>query len=133
MRITILTIMLIGLGSIGLEANADPSEKLIKRDREWGEATKPEQLKNLLTEKFILLDQDGTSSRKDLMDELAKEGGADEPYVAGAYKVTMIDENIAIMTHSAGSGGDKHNSMHVWRKHDGQWKVAASATVPIDD
>jgi hypothetical protein len=133
MKIAILATTVISLGLFGLEANADPSEKLIKRDREWGEATKPEQLKNLLTEKFILLDEDGTSSRQDLMDELAKDGGPKEPYVAGGYKVTMIDDKIAIMTHSAGSGSDKHNSMHVWRKHDGKWKVAASATVPIDD
>ena len=83
---------------------ADTKEKLIKLDREWGEATKPEQLKGLLTEKFISLDEDGIANRQQLMDALAKSTPPDEPYVAGGYTVQMIDDKVAVMVHSAGSG-----------------------------
>ena len=113
-------------------ASADLEEELIKLDREWGEASKPEQLKGLLTEDFILVDEDGSHSRKDLMDSLAKEPPSDEPYVAGGYSVRKVDDKVAVMVHSATADGETYTSMHVWRKHDGKWKVAASATVEAD-
>lgn len=123
----------IGLGLSAPVVMADLEENLIKLDREWGEATKPEQLKGLLTEKFISVDADGIADRKQLMDALAKSTPSDEPYVAGGYTVQMVDDKVAVMVHSAGSGDDKHWSMHVWRKHDGKWKVAATATIAAED
>ena len=114
-------------------AFADTKDKLIKLDRKWGEATNREEVKSLLTENFMLLDEDGITYRKDLLDEMEKNPPPDEPYVAGGYEIRMIDDKVAVMIHSAGSGDEKYRSMHVWRKHDGKWKVAASATMEADD
>ncbi len=113
-------------------AVADLEEQLIKLDREWGEATKPEQLKGLLTENFILVDEDGSHSRTDMMDQLEKAKPSDEPYVAGGYSVRKVDDKVAVMVHSTTADGETYTSMHVWRKHDGKWKVAASASVEAD-
>ncbi len=120
------------LGLFAQSALADLEEKLIKLDREWGEATKPEQLEALLTEDFILLTEDGTSSRKQLMDELTK-APPGEPYVAGGYKINKVNDKVVIMVHTSGTGDKAHSSMHVWRVRNGNWKVAASAAVAADD
>ena len=54
------------------------------------------------------------------------------PYVAGGYSVRKIDDKVAVMVHTTTADGEKYTSMHVWRKHDGKWKVAASASVEND-
>ena len=113
-------------------AFADLEEQLIKLDREWGEATKPEQLKGLLTEDFVLVDDDGSHSRKDMMAQLEKDPPSGDAYVAGGYSVRKIDDKVAVMVHTATADGEQYTSMHVWRKHDGKWKVAASASVEND-
>lgn len=113
-------------------ALADLEEKLIKLDRQWGEATKPEQLEALLTEDFILLTDKGTQGRKELMDEIAKSSSA-EPYVAGGYTIRKVNDKVVIMVHTSGTGDDAHSSMHVWRNRNGNWKVAASASIEADD
>ena len=57
----------------------------------------------------------------------------DEPYVAGDYKVQLVDADTAVMIHSAGTGDEAHWSMHVWQKTDAGWIVVATASIEADD
>jgi hypothetical protein len=124
---------LFALGSTGALAQGDLEKGLIKLDRMWGEATKPEELKKMLLEKFILVDGDGISTRQQLMNEMAKEASPAAPYAAADYTFHKIDDNNLVMVHSAGSGKDKHWSMHVWHKADGKWRVVASSSAAAND
>jgi hypothetical protein len=113
--------------------NADESGALIKLDKAWGGAQSPGEVESLITSKFVAVDEDGVSGRSDLLKAMANDDAPVGPYVAGNYKVEFLDSNTAVMTHSAGSGDDKHWSMHLWRKNGGKWQVAATASVEADD
>ena len=113
--------------------HADESGALIKMDKAWGMAQSPAEVKSLFTSGFIALDSDGISGKAELLEAMASDDSAVGPYVAGDYKVEFLDSNTAVMVHSAGSGDDAHWSMHVWRKNDGKWQVAATASVEADD
>jgi hypothetical protein len=113
--------------------NADESGALIKLDKAWGGAQSPGDVESLIASNFIAVDEEGVSGRSDLLKAMASDGPPTGPYVAGNYKVEFLDSNTAVMTHSAGSGDDKHWSMHLWRKNGGKWQVAATASVEADD
>ncbi len=110
----------------------DDADHLIKLDKRWGNAKKADDLKPLLAEKFIAVSPDGLGDRKDAMDDMKENGPPDQPYKSGDYKVRFIDDDVAVMIHSASDGDDKWWSMHVWRKHDGKWKVFATSSTPAD-
>jgi hypothetical protein len=112
-------------------ALADDTSDLIALDKKWGEAGMKADTKAasaLLSDKLVSVGPEGVT---DLKGELA----GYEPAPAGAtydvsdYKVTFLDPNTAIMTHSV-AGEMAHYSMHVWSKKGGKWKVVATATTP---
>ena len=102
-------------------------------DKAWGMAQSPAEVKSLLTSNFIAVDEDGVSGKAELLEAMASDDSAAEPYVAGDYKVEFLDANTAVMVHSVDSGDDDHWSLHVWRKDDGKWQVAATASIEADD
>ena len=113
--------------------NADESGALIKLDKIWGGAQSPGDVESLFPSNFMAVDEEGVSGRGDLLKAMATDDPPAGPYVAGDYKVEFLDSNTAVMTHSAGTGDDKHWSMHLWRKNGGKWQVAATASVEADD
>ena len=123
---------LLCLALVPAAAMADTEDKLLKLDRQWGEAGGSKDAKHLLAEKFISVDGKGVTRLKEFLAEMDKAGPPDGPYVAGDYTVQFIDDTVAVMVHTAGQGDDAHWSMHVWRKHDGKWKVFATAAVPAE-
>ena len=113
-------------------ANADESDILIQLDKEWGESEGPAFLESLLDDNIVALDSEGVVGKAQMLEDAASEDAPTGPYVAGDYDVRFLNENVAVMVHSAG-GADPHRSMHVWQKSDGKWQVVASATVPVEE
>jgi hypothetical protein len=113
-------------------AFADDTEALIALDKQWGEAGSKgdsASVAKLLADDLVSVTESGVRGKKE---ELAD----NEPAPAGTkyepvdFKVTFLDSNTAIMTHST-TGADAHVSLHVWSKKSGAWKVVATSTTPV--
>jgi len=129
MKLSIIMALTACIGLCASFANAGGAEKLIALDKAWGSASGPDEASGLISDDLIAVDTDGVSGKAELMKALASADAPDGPYVAGDYKVQFLDENTAVMVHSAGTGDDAHWSMHVWHKSDGKWQVAATASI----
>jgi hypothetical protein len=116
----------------GAVANPDESDALMQLDKAWGEAAGPEALQPILADDILALGPEGVGSKADMLEAAASDEAPTGPYVAGDYEVRFLDDDTAVMIHSAGAP-DPHWSMHVWQKQDGNWQVAATATVPVEE
>lgn len=116
----------------GAVANADESDALMQLDKAWGEAAGPAALEPLLADDILTLGPEGVGSKAAMLEAAASDDTPTGPYVAGDYEVRFLDDDTAVMIHSAGAP-DPHWSMHVWQKNDGNWQVAATATVPVEE
>ena len=133
-RFTLNTVALTALatGVIALPTAADEDaerKKLIALDKTWAETLDAAALEKMLDPRLVAIAPDGMADRAGLT---ATETAADAPmgpYQPGDYQVMFLDDDIAIMVHSA-SGEDSHYSMHVWEQEDDQWRVVATATTP---
>ena len=132
MKTTIVSGFFAGLLTIAALANADDTATLIELDKEWGESQGAEALSPLLLDSLIQISVDGLGDKTSMLDEAENAEPASEPYAAGDYKVQFLSENIAVMVHST-PAPEAHWSMHVWQKVDGEWKVAASAGIPVGE
>ncbi len=86
----------------------------------------------MLADNVVALGLEGVAGKAQMLEAAASDDAPTGPYVAGDYEVRFLSEDVAVMVHSAGEP-DPHWSMHVWQKQDGKWKVAATATVPIEE
>jgi hypothetical protein len=130
------SIVLLMLGSTAVAGDADA---LIELDKTWGAAASQAEAEEFLADYIIALDIEGATDKPGMMAAAAAVAAAaaadalaEEEYVAGDYQVNFLSDDIAVMVHSA-SGSNPHWSMHVWQKIDGNWQVAATATIPIGD
>ena len=124
---TILSAALLLAGGVTL---ADETDTLIKLDKKWAEARGADAVAPLLSDDVMGVSVEATSGKKEMLADADANPPPEGPYQAADYKVKFLSDDIAIMTHSI-SGEDPHRSLHVWQKIDGQWKVAATAGVPI--
>jgi len=113
-------------------ARADTTADLIALDKTWGETGikgDAKGMEKLFAEKLVSVDQDGVRNKTQ---ELAavKPEPAGTTYAPTDYKVTMLGDDMAIMTHGT-TGKDAHYSLHVWSKKSGQWKVVATSSTPV--
>ena len=116
---------------IAFGAAADDKSDLISLDKQWGAAGMKGDAKAahmLLSDALVSVGPEGVT---DIKGELAsyEPAPAGEMYEATDYKVTFLDPNTAIMTHSV-KGPMAHYSLHVWSKQGGSWKVVATSTTP---
>jgi len=132
MKLCITTALIMCIGVFSSLANAGGADKLIALDKAWGSASGPDDASVLISDKLIAVDGDGVTGKAEQMKALASADAPDGPYVAGDYQVQFLDDNTAVMVHSAGTGDDAHWSMHVWQKSGGKWQVAATASVEAD-
>jgi hypothetical protein len=113
-------------------ARADTKSDLIALDKKWGETGikgDAKGMETLFAEKLVSFDQDVIRNKTQ---ELAtvKAEPAGTTYEPTDYQVTMLGDDMAIMTHGT-RGKEAHNSLHVWSKKSGQWKVVATSSTPI--
>lgn len=112
-------------------AVADDKEALIALDKQWGEAVgKGDRTAaaKFIADNAVSIDDQGMKNKQQQIADI-KPAPAGQKYEGTDYKVTFIDPNTAIMTHST-KGADAHYSLHVWSRKGGSWQVIATSTTP---
>ena len=112
-------------------ASADDKDALITLDKQWGEAVgkgDKTAAAKFIADNSVSVDDKGMKNKQQQIDDI-KPAPASEKYEAVDYKVTFINPDTAIMTHST-KGADAHYSLHVWSRKGGTWQVIATSTTP---
>jgi hypothetical protein len=112
-------------------AGADDKEALITLDKQWGEAVgkgDKTAAAKFIADNSVSVDERGMMNKQQQIADI-KPAPAGQKYEAVDYKVTFINPDTAIMTHST-KGGDAHHSLHVWSRKAGTWQVIATSTTP---
>jgi hypothetical protein len=112
-------------------ARADDKEALIALDKQWGEAVgkgDKTAAAKFIAENSVSVDDKGMKNKQQQIADI-KPAPAGEKYEAIDYKVTFLNPDTAIMTHST-KGPDAHYSLHVWSHKGGTWQVIATSTTP---
>ena len=124
--VSLATVLLLSAGF----ASAGDADKLIELDKEWGESEGADALAPMLLDDIIAISADGIGDKEAMLEQADSAEPATGPYEASDYKVRFLTEDIAVMVHSTPMP-EPHWSMHVWKKVDGKWRVAATATAPM--
>ena len=107
---------------------ADDTETLIALDKQWGESVltgdKTVSAK-LLADKIVSVDQNGVMGKQEMLADI-KPAPAGSRYEPTGYKVTFMNPDTAIMTHST-KGTDAHYSLHVWARKGDTWQIVATS------
>lgn len=114
-------------------AASDASEELIKLDKKWGEANlKGDKafVGKILADDLMGISPQGMTSKASTLEGMEPTG--ETAYNASDFKVMMLGDDTAVMTHSVGVSDQTYGSLHVWVKRDGMWKVVATANVPVE-
>jgi hypothetical protein len=131
-RTTLILAVCAAVGALHAQADeAAVTEKLIALDKTWGEAQDATTLEGLLDPEIMSIAPDGLANRSQMIADTTGADAPQEPYQPGDYKVQLLDDDTAVMVHTT-AGEEPHYSMHVWRKKDGEWKVVATASTPLD-
>ncbi|MFC4311411.1 nuclear transport factor 2 family protein [Steroidobacter flavus] len=112
-------------------AHADDKASLIALDKQWGEAVgkgDKTAAAKIVADNSVSVDEHGMKNKQQQLDDI-KAAPAGEKYEAVDYKVTFLNPDTAIMTHST-KGTDAHYSLHVWARKGGTWQVIATSTTP---
>src|SRR4030095_2726308 len=112
-------------------AIADDKETLISLDKQWGEAVgkgDKAAAAKFIAENSVSVDDKGMKNKQQQIDDI-QPSPAGGKYEAVDYKVTFINPDTAIMTHST-KGAEAHHSLHVWSRKGGTWQVIATSTTP---
>ena len=112
-------------------AGADDKEALIALDKQWGEAVgkgDKTAAAKFIADNSVSVDDQGMKNKQQQIADI-KPAPAGEKYEGVDYKVTFINPDTAIMTHST-KGTDRHYSLHVWSRKGGSWQVIATSTTP---
>ena len=112
-------------------ARADDKEALIALDKQWGEAVgkgDKTAAAKFVADNSVSVDDKGMKNKQQQIADITP-APAGEKYEAIDYKVTFLNPDTAIMTHST-KGPDAHYSLHVWSHKGGTWQVIATSTTP---
>jgi hypothetical protein len=110
---------------------ADDTDALIALDKQWGESVVKGDTTvsaKLLADKVVSVTESGVTGKQRTLADM-KAAPAGTSYEPTDYKVTFINPDTAIMTHST-KGADAHYSLHVWSRKGGTWQVIATSTTP---
>jgi hypothetical protein len=123
---------LAGLLVIAGIANADDTNALIDLDKKWGESEGVDALAPMLSDDILSIGVEGLIGKAKMLEAADEAEPATAAYDAGDYKVQFLSDDVAVMVHST-QVPEPHWSMHVWQKLDGEWRVTATASVPIEE
>ena len=107
---------------------ADDTETLIALDKQWGESVIKGDTTvsaKLLADKVVSVDENGVMGKQAMLADI-KPAPAGTRYEPTGYKVTFINPDTAIMTHST-KGADAHYSLHVWSRKGDTWQIVATS------
>ena len=114
-----------------MAASGDAKDELIALDKKWGVAgttADKATLETIYADDVLVVDGSGVTGKA----EAVATPGNDDPdakYEPTDFKVNMISEGVAVMTHAV----EGSTSLHVWAKRDGNWVVVATAAVSTSD
>jgi Domain of unknown function (DUF4440) len=131
MKSILVTVSTLLVTFAGIAHAADDTDALIALDKQWGEsAVKGDTTVSakLLAEKVVSVSETGIRGKQAELADMKPEP-AGTRYEPSDYKVTFINPDTAIMTHSA-KGTDAHYSLHVWSRKGGTWQIIATSTTP---
>jgi hypothetical protein len=114
-------------------AYSDATDELIKLDTKWGEANlKGDKafVGKILADDLMGISPQGMTSKAMILEGMEPTG--ETTYNATDFKVMMLGEDTAVMTHGVKVSEGTYGSLHVWVKRDGMWKVVATANVPVE-
>jgi hypothetical protein len=132
MKIHTIVGVFVGLTMFSVTAVADDTDTLISLDKQWGESEGSAALDPLLLDSVMGVSGGGLGNKNSMLEAADSAEPSTEPYMAGDYKVQFLSDDIAVMVHST-AAPEPHWSLHVWQRVDGAWRVAASASVPVED
>ena len=132
MRTTKILLSLAGILVFAGIANADDTNALIELDKKWGESEGADALAPLLSDDILAIGVEGLAGKAEMLKAADEEEPATGAYDAGDYQVNFLSDDVAVMVHST-RVPEPHWSMHVWQKLDGEWRVTATASVPIEE
>jgi|SRR6185437_2031127 len=110
---------------------ADDTDALIALDKQWGESVDKGDTSvtaKLLADKVVSVSETGIVGKQAELADI-KPAPAGTHYEPTDYKVTFINPDTAIMTHST-KGADSHYSLHVWSRKGGKWQIIATSLTP---
>jgi hypothetical protein len=113
-------------------AIADDTADLIAQDKAWGEAgTKGDKdaVAKFLADTVVSVDGSGVRNKQAEL-AITEAAPAGTQYEPTDYKVTFLNADTAVMTHST-KGPDAHHSLHVWSRKGSKWQVVATSSTPI--
>jgi hypothetical protein len=113
---------------------ADDTNALIALDKKWGESVvKGDKTvsEKLLADKVVSVSEKGIEGKQATVANLKAAPAGTVYQSSDDYKVTFLNPDTAIMTHST-KGADEHYSLHVWSKVSGAWQIIATSTTPAE-
>ncbi|GFE81695.1 hypothetical protein GCM10011487_36950 [Steroidobacter agaridevorans] len=119
------------LALFSANAVADDKADLISLDKQWGEATgkgDKTAAAKFVADGVVSVDDQGIKNKQQMMADMPV-SPAGQKYEGTDYKVTFINPDTAIMTHST-KGADAHHSLHVWSRKGGTWQIIATSLTP---
>jgi len=132
MRIKTIVGVFVGVIIFSTAALADDTDTLISLDTQWGESEGSDALEPLLLDSVMTVDVGGLGDKDAMLEAADNAEPSTEPYMAGDYKVQFLSDDVAVMVHST-APPEAHWSLHVWQKVNGEWRVAATASVPVEE
>ena len=130
-RFIVIGLVAVVAGVALVAASGDAKDELIALDKKWGVAgmtADKATLETIYADDVLAVDGSGVTGKA----EAVADAGNDDPnakYEPTDFKVNMISEDVAVMTHAV----EGSTSLHVWAKRDGNWVVVATASVPTSD
>ncbi len=130
-RFIVIGLVAVVAGVALVAASGDAKDELIALDKKWGVAgttADKATLETIYADDVLAVDGSGVTGKA----EAVAAPGNDDPaakYEPTDFKVNMISEDVAVMTHAV----EGSTSLHVWAKRDGNWVVVATAGVPTSD
>ena len=131
-RISLLVLAGTLLAAFSATVSADDTADLIAQDKAWGDAgTKGDKdgVAKLLADNVVSVDERGVRNKQAEL-AVTEPAPAGTQYEPTDYKVTFLNADTAVMTHST-KGEDAHNSLHVWSRKGGKWQVVATSSTPV--
>ena len=132
MRIKTIVGVFVGVIIFSTAALDDDTDTLISLDKQWGESEGSDALEPLLLDSVMTVDVGGLGDKDAMLEAADNAEPSTEPYMAGDYKVQFLSDDVAVMVHST-APPEAHWSLHVWQKVNGEWRVAATASVPVEE
>ena len=130
-RFIVIGLVAVVAGVALVAASGDAKDELIALDKKWGVAgttADKATLETIYADDVLVVDGSGVTGKA----EAVAAPGNDDPdakYEPTDFKVNMISEGVAVMTHAV----EGSTSLHVWAKRDGNWVVVATAAVSTSD